>query len=246
MGLMENRFKSMFIDPPVFLFQAVIGVFRMPAIAIKDYKYNHDPKYREKVDLTDDVEYKAQKERIKSIKSELNNYIQEDLKREPQSVSEIVSKEEAVAVPTQVSTTIKGPEPSASQQVPAVQQTNAPVEEEKVEEKLAEKPKPEVAPEVNPPAEVSALPVAVIIAKPTKGQSPLNVQFNAAKSYSPKGKIVSYVWDFGDGDISEKKNPTNAYYSATYGSRIFNVTLTVKDDKGQIGTTSLAVEVTNK
>ena len=68
MGYIENRFKQTFVDPPVFMLQAVAGILRMPAIAIRDYKYNHDPKYKEKIDQQEDAEYKAEKERIKTLK----------------------------------------------------------------------------------------------------------------------------------------------------------------------------------
>ncbi|MFH1281196.1 MAG: PKD domain-containing protein, partial [Candidatus Omnitrophota bacterium] len=86
-------------------------------------------------------------------------------------------------------------------------------------------------------------PVAVIIAKPAKGYSPLKVNFSGQRSSSKSGKIISYEWDFGDGDTSTKKNTENTYWSTVYGLRTFTVTLTVKDDKGLTSSTTTAIEL---
>jgi len=171
--------------------------------------------------------------------------------------------------PAQVSTTsvAEAPvvaQPSAAPVEPEKIQPIAPEPEKKIN--VMEEVKPDVppvsAPVVAPPQEIGPVmpkeeekvapivesvklepPLAVIIAKPTKGLSPLQVNFNGLKSHSPAGKIVSYSWDFGDGDTSTKKNPINTYWSTTYGSRIFTATLTVKDDKGQTASTSINIEV---
>jgi PKD repeat protein len=89
-------------------------------------------------------------------------------------------------------------------------------------------------------------PKAVIVAKPQKGYSPLVVHFNGTKSTSSGARIVSYSWDFGDGDTSNKPKPVNMYYSGSYEPRHFTATLTVRDNKGNSATTSLDIEVLNK
>jgi hypothetical protein len=89
-------------------------------------------------------------------------------------------------------------------------------------------------------------PKAVIVAKPQKGYSPLIVHFNGTKSTSPGARIVSYAWDFGDGDTSNKPKPVNIYYSGSYEPRHFTATLTVRDNKGNSASTSLDIEVLNK
>ena len=48
------------------------------------------------------------------------------------------------------------------------------------------------------------------------------------KSYDRDGEIVSWSWDFGDGETSTKAEPTHAYSSA--GN--YTVTLTIRDNKG--------------
>ena len=95
---------------------------------------------------------------------------------------------------------------------------------------------------IKSPQEISA----VIIAKPAKGLSPLRVNFYGDKSRSPQGRIISYEWDFGDGDTSTKKNPRNVYWSTTFGSRYFTVTLTVRDAQGNASTDSSVIEVLGK
>ena len=50
--------------------------------------------------------------------------------------------------------------------------------------------------------------------------------FDGSSSYDPDGTIVSYFWDFGDGETSNEIAPTHIYYSE--GS--YYVTLTVTDD----------------
>ncbi|MCX5705674.1 MAG: PKD domain-containing protein [Candidatus Omnitrophica bacterium] len=89
-------------------------------------------------------------------------------------------------------------------------------------------------------------PVAIITAKPMKGYSPLKVRFSAGKSHAIKGKIVSYEWDFSDGDKAKKLDPINTFYSGSFEPKQFTVTLTVQDDKGNIGTATETIEVLNK
>ncbi|MFA4990019.1 MAG: PKD domain-containing protein [Candidatus Omnitrophota bacterium] len=251
MGYIENRFKQNFIDPPIFMLQAVMGVLRLPAVAIRDYKYNHDPQYKEKIDKQEDADYKAEKERVKAIKEQLDAYIQEDLQKEVSA-----SGQAKVMLPAQV---VKDETPKLA--------AAAKVEEKAVPPplvKTAEKVEPPVAAKVEettetlPVAKVEEKPVkkkavkaqitckapkAVIMARPLKGASPLKVQFYGSKSSSPNGRITTYLWDFGDGDTSTQKNPSNTYWSTTYGSRQFTATLTVKDGKGMTAQASVVIEV---
>ncbi|MCX5695949.1 MAG: PKD domain-containing protein [Candidatus Omnitrophica bacterium] len=190
MGYIKNRFRQMFIDPPFFMIQAVSGVFYMPSVAINDYKYNHDAAYKEKIDKQEDAEYRAEKERLRVLKEKLNSYIQNDLQKETPAVA-----------PTA--------EPVKKESLPP-EKAKPVVSEEALAPKAVEAPAKEVA---------AKIPNAVIVAKPLKGVSPLTVQFYGSKSSSPNGRIISYLWDFGDGDTSTKKNPMNTYWSTTYGSR---------------------------
>lgn len=79
---------------------------------------------------------------------------------------------------------------------------------------------------------------ASIIASPMKGRSILKVQFQGSNSVSPKGKIVFYLWDFGDGTASRQANPTH-YFSNPDPSKnkYYNIKLTVRDI---VGNTAIA------
>jgi PKD repeat protein len=67
--------------------------------------------------------------------------------------------------------------------------------------------------------------------------------FDGGLSNDPDGTIVDYTWDFGDGTppVSTGVTPTISYTYAAAGT--YTVTLTVTDDGGLTGATSLAVTV---
>ncbi|MFC1675280.1 PKD domain-containing protein [Candidatus Omnitrophota bacterium] len=117
----------------------------------------------------------------------------------------------------------------------------APKKEEKIIPKKAAVPRKLVIAEEKKPGIC-----AVIVAKPVKGYSPLQVSFSASRSRSTRGRIISYSWDFGDGDTSDKRNSINTFYSTSFDPRQFTVTLTVTDDKGSTATASITIEVLNK
>ncbi|PEO41909.1 collagenase, partial [Bacillus pseudomycoides] len=65
------------------------------------------------------------------------------------------------------------------------------------------------------------------------------VEFHSDGTESTGGKIVSYLWDFGDGTTSTEANPTHVYgKEGTYAAR-----LTVKDNKGNVGRGQTTVTV---
>lgn len=72
-----------------------------------------------------------------------------------------------------------------------------------------------------------AEPVADFTAAPIKGPAPLDVQFTDL-STSPNGAIVSWSWDFGDGNFDRVQNPFHTYAF----SGLFGVNLEVTDASG--------------
>ncbi len=200
MGQIEPRLKELFWEPAVMFVDFLGGILRWPFIAAADYKYNHNPKYKERVDRLDEEKETFEKARINSLKEKLAAYISEDLAKEHLPPGKVVQ------TPVTPKSSVLAPAP-------------API-------KTALEP-----------------PVAVITAKPIKGYSPLIVKFSGQKSYSKSGKIISYLWDFGDGDTSTKKNPENTYWSTTYGPRNFSATLTVKDAAGLTSSTTAIIAV---
>lgn len=269
MGQIEGRFKEMFWDPPAMIVDFIGGVLRWPFIAIGDYKYNRNPAYKAKVDKLDEENEVLEKTRLDSYKAKLQAYILTDLKQEPASVGRIEVSAPDVSSATEIAPVVN--EASPKVETPPVLEPVMPQalvvpitpKEEIVSQPIVTAPvvakveplailAPEVAAIVPQAQEVKPIvkpvlipPVAIITARPLQGPSPLTVKFSGQKSYSKSGKIIAYDWDFGDGDTSNKKAPTNTYYSATFGSRKFTVTLTVKDEAGNSSSTSTPIEVLN-
>ena len=292
MGLIQNHFTMVTWEPCMSFLKIVVGVFRLPLVALSDYRYEHNPKYKEKIKKLEAEQDLRAENRIKTLKEKLNAYIQQDLaQKEPdQGIKDEIAKESLEAPEKEVQITklpespveekpklsesevktlpqatseqksqeIKTEPPTEIFKESAIQekeQTAAETETKKeisiehpvkTKEKVASK-KQKTIPEIEKKATKPAkLPVAVIIAKPTKGLSPLKVQFYANKSNAPGGRIIHYAWDFGDGDTSTKMNPINTYFSGSLEPRYYTVTLTVHDDKGNSATASTTIEVVNK
>jgi len=82
-------------------------------------------------------------------------------------------------------------------------------------------------------------PEAVVSATPQSGNAPLEVSFMGGNSLDDVG-IVSYAWDFGDGNTSEEINPTHTYN--TTGT--YTASLTVTDGEGLTNTATINIVVT--
>ena len=82
-------------------------------------------------------------------------------------------------------------------------------------------------------------PVANFTFSPKTGIFPLKVKFDASLSYDPDGKIVKYDWDFGDGSTASGKIVYHTYQ--TWGT--FYITLTVKDNNGDISSKTKKIKV---
>lgn len=226
MGYIESYYRIYFWNYASMLVDAIGGIFRMPGIAISDYKYNHDPKYKERIIKIEDEQEVKEEARINKIKDELREYVKKDLEKEKVLlVQEAQPKAKALG-----------------------KKTKPAVSSESIVEKKAEIKAGKIKPETirAQSQAVPEQPVAVIIAKPQKGYSPLMIKFSAKKSYSPKARIVSYSWDFGDSDTSNKPTAVNTYWSGMLEPRQFNVILTVKDSNGNTAQASTTIEVMNK
>ena len=88
----------------------------------------------------------------------------------------------------------------------------------------------------------TAGPQASFTATPMYDYPPFEVAFDASASSSPYGSIVSYEWDFGDGD-----SDTGQEVEHTFEEKgIYVVTLTVRDSEGYTGIRSRSVEGLNR
>jgi PKD repeat protein len=79
------------------------------------------------------------------------------------------------------------------------------------------------------------VPVAQFSAAPLTGEAPLPVTFTDASV-----NAVELHWDFGDGSVSELKNPTHTYQTAG----TFTATLSVTAGDGSVDTATSTVTVT--
>jgi len=84
------------------------------------------------------------------------------------------------------------------------------------------------------------IPVAIIIASPSNGSKPLNVNFNGTLSFDPDGSITSYNWSFGDGGQGVSVIVWHNYNI----TGLFNTILTVKDNNGAISSATKIINVT--
>ncbi len=267
MGLIENRFKQYIVNNMVNMVKFIGGVFTLPYRAYEDYRYEHNKKYHEKVVRQSDREDAAEKAKNKTLRQELSAYIQEDLAKEPptpealapepekkpevvaqqqpepvkeapvEPAQELPEKEVKIAASAEVPPAAKEPE-EAPEPVPvqvAPSQSPTPKQKASFMESILKQLSKSKSGQINQPK-------AIIVAKPRKGISPLKVKFYGADSYSKGAKIISYEWDFGDGDKSTGRNPVNIFWCKSFGTTQFQVTLTVKDANGNTDTANTVVE----
>jgi PKD repeat protein len=83
-------------------------------------------------------------------------------------------------------------------------------------------------------------PIAAFSANPASGNAPLTVNFDGSGSSDPNGTIVSYAWDFGDGQSGSGGQTSHTYT----GAGTFTATLTVTDNDGASGQSSQTITVT--
>jgi PKD repeat protein len=99
---------------------------------------------------------------------------------------------------------------------------------------VGEPPSPPEPPENQPPIAAFTCPEAV--------DSGENVVFDASGSRDADGEIISYEWDFGDGQTAEGQVASHRFRGASNQSRTYTVTLTVRDEQDS-DTHSESVEV---
>lgn len=69
---------------------------------------------------------------------------------------------------------------------------------------------------------------AYFIGTPLSGTAPLEVTFNETST----GNIDGWLWDFGDGNTSNERNPVHVYEFVGHQQTIYTVTLTITDSYG--------------
>ncbi|UCD28572.1 MAG: PKD domain-containing protein, partial [Planctomycetota bacterium] len=84
-------------------------------------------------------------------------------------------------------------------------------------------------------------PFAVIDANPTKGFSPLTVNFDGTGSYDLNGTIVSYEWDFDNNGTVDSTAPITSH--EYWGVNEYIASLKVTDNDGLSRTTTVNISV---
>ena len=79
MGGIENRFKENVPNRLGFMAKMAGAVFCLPGRIVSAYRYELDPKYRDRVDKRDAEAYRLEEEKNKKLKEELVAYVQKDL-----------------------------------------------------------------------------------------------------------------------------------------------------------------------
>ena len=82
MDQIESRLKAFLWEPPAMVVGFLGGVLRWPFIAVADYKYNHNPKYKAKVDRQDEEKEALETARLGKLRKELDAYVAKDLAEE--------------------------------------------------------------------------------------------------------------------------------------------------------------------
>lgn len=147
MGDIDTNFHELVMKPLGAAGGLMTSPFRLPVVAYQDYKYEHNPEYKEKVDKLEEKTDTLRREKVKVIRDYLNKYIQDDLDYE---------KELMVAREKSGMATVKVPE---TQEEPGPAGSSVTVEETKPQEKAevkqgeaanAVEEKPAVAEEAKP------------------------------------------------------------------------------------------------
>jgi len=86
-------------------------------------------------------------------------------------------------------------------------------------------------------------PVASFTYSPADPYAQEIITFDASASYDPDGSIVSYKWDFGDGNIETVTTSIITHAYVDCGN--YTVTLTVTDNEGLASSTSQTITVVN-
>ncbi|HJZ61490.1 MAG TPA: PKD domain-containing protein, partial [Miltoncostaeaceae bacterium] len=90
-----------------------------------------------------------------------------------------------------------------------------------------------------PTAAANRAPIARIAAPGPAPPAGAPLTLDGGRSVDPDGAVVAYRWSFGDGTGGDGSTAAHAY--AAQG--VYTVTLTVTDDRGGSGSTSLPVDV---
>lgn len=84
MGQIEDYFQRYVGHFPKIIWSIFANTIKMPFHIVSEYKYEHNEAYRKKIDDLDAKQKAEEEERINKLKSELREFIAQDLENEKQ------------------------------------------------------------------------------------------------------------------------------------------------------------------
>jgi PKD repeat protein len=74
-----------------------------------------------------------------------------------------------------------------------------------------------------------------------------SIGFSGSGSNDPDGRLVKYLWYFGDGSVGEGRNVTHSYNDGSPSpGKTYNITLVVTDEDGGAGSHTITVRIYNR
>ncbi|MDX1941666.1 MAG: PKD domain-containing protein [Saprospiraceae bacterium] len=90
---------------------------------------------------------------------------------------------------------------------------------------------------------INQSPKAFLTVIPDSGQSPLKVLFDASASKDTDGSIITYTYNFGDGNVVITSEPQFEHTYNADVSKTYKVILTVTDNKNSTDTISTSINI---
>ncbi len=87
MGQIEDYATRYITHFPKMMWSMFANTFKMPFHIVSEYRYEHNQAYRKKIDDLDSLQKAKEDERANKLKSELREFIKQDLEKEKQPPS---------------------------------------------------------------------------------------------------------------------------------------------------------------
>lgn len=81
MGIIYSPYSS-FVTYPAAIIGMVGGIFKLPFILVSDYRYEHNPEYRKKIDALEMERRIEDMKKRQELQDRLNNFIKKEIEKE--------------------------------------------------------------------------------------------------------------------------------------------------------------------
>lgn len=82
MGQIEDHITRYITHFPKIMWSLFANTLKMPFHIVSEYRYEHNEKYRQKIDALDAEAKAKEEERVNALKSQLKEFIRQDLEKE--------------------------------------------------------------------------------------------------------------------------------------------------------------------